>query len=206
MKKIFFVLMMCANVHAYPQGLSNFFSQKEADIKYMLAQIAELQTYIVDVEKGYHIAQQGLTFIGELKKGEFDLHNAFFSSLATVNPAIKNYQRVADIISMQSAILSSFKKMLSLKNFSTAELEYLQRVYSNMAGECSKSLQALIDVLTDETFQMKDNERMARIDQLYSDMLDKQAFTQSFTAGATILSLSRASDLNDIGTLKNYYP
>ena len=187
------------------QGLSNFFSQKKADIRYMVAQVAELQTYIGLAEKGYSIAQKGLTIIGELKKGEYDLHSAFFSSLKTVNPSIAKYAKVADIISYQVSIISSFKKILALKNMSAPEMSYLQRVYNNMSEACTGSLTDLIDIITDNTYQMKDNERIARIDTIYNDMKDKYAFTQSFYGDATLLSAQRQTETLENDFLKKLY-
>jgi hypothetical protein len=206
MKKIFILLITAFPLaHSQAQGLSNFFSQSEADIKYMLQQIAALQVYIGYAEKGYSIAQQGLTFIGELKKGEFDLHSAFFSSLKAVNPSIANYAKVADIISYQESIVKDFKKILQLKNMNPAEINYLNSVYNNMSSECTKSLNDLINLITNDTYEMKDNERVHRIDEIYSDMKDKYAFTQSFTSEAGMLSLNRSSETGDTGTLSNLY-
>ncbi|MBS1915565.1 MAG: hypothetical protein JST87_04760 [Bacteroidetes bacterium] len=205
MKKIFCLIMLFANVHGYAQGLSNFFSQKEADIKYMLAQIADLDIYISEAEKGYDIAKKGLTIIGELKKGEFDLHNTFFTSLKNVNPAITNYSKVADIISYEISIVGSFKKILQLKNISVSEINYLQKVYANMSIECSKALSVLLGIITIGTFEMADNERMHRIDLLYEDMKDKNAFVQSFYSDALMLSIQRQNELSENELLKKLY-
>jgi len=206
MKKIFIILFAILSTgFLSAQGLGNFFSQKEADIKYMLAQITELQTYIGLAEKGYDIAQKGLTIIGELKKGEFDLHSTFFASLKTVNPAIGDYSKVGDIISYQLSIISSFKKILQLKNMSTSEMSYLQSVYNNMVEACTKSLTDLINIITDDTYQMKDNERIAHIDAIYADMKDKQAFTQSFASDAALLAAQREDDMNENDFLKKLY-
>jgi hypothetical protein len=207
MKKTMVILLIAFSVpRVQAQGLGNFFSQKKADIQYMLDQIAALQVYIGYAEKGYNIAQKGLTFIGNLKKGEFDLHNAFFSSLKSVNPSIDSYSKVAAIISYQLAIISDFKnaiqRLKQSKNFNSSEVSYLNTVYSNMSAECTKSLSALIDVITDDTFQMTDNQRIQRIDLVFMDMKDKYAFTQSFTNEATLLAAQRENELNEIDFLK----
>ena len=203
MKHIIILLILAFSFgNGQSQGLSDFFSQSEADIKYMLQQVAALQVYIGYAEKGYSIAQKGLTFIGDLKKGEYDLHSAFFSSLSIVNPGIGKYAKVADIITYQLSIISSFKKVLQVKNMSASEISYLQSVYTNMASACTKSLTALIDIITDNTYLMKDNERVGRIDAIYTDMKDKYAFTQSFTSEANLLAAQRQNELNEINFLK----
>jgi hypothetical protein len=160
----------------------------QADIETMLKQIAKLEIYIVDLEKGYKIAQEGLTTIGEIKKGEFNLHSLFFSSLETVNPSVAKYSKIAVIIADQLSIVSAFKSLIHRLNSSgkltSSEIQYIQTVYTHITDECSKSLNALIAVTTDGKLQMTDDERIRRIDGIYDDMNDRYAFTQHFTAKA----------------------
>src|SRR5450755_5113933 len=82
------------------QGLSNIFNQKAADLKSMGKQIALLQLYIGWIDKGYSIARSGLNLIGEIKQGDFNIHNVFFSSLGDVSPIIRRCARVAAIIEL----------------------------------------------------------------------------------------------------------
>lgn len=192
--------VLSSDLHA--QGLGNILSQKKADIQYMLDQIAALKVYIGYAEKGYGIAQKGLAFIGNMKKGEFDLHDAFFSSLKFVNPAVRKYAKVADILNFQSSIINGFKQLLRLKNMSPAELTYLTTVSNNLSAESAKSLQALIDILTDNSFEMTDDERVHRIDGIFSDIKDKYAFMQNFTSGAVLLSAQRENELMETTSLK----
>src|ERR1700722_18395100 len=164
----------------------------QSDIQAMLKQIAKLEIYIVDLEKGYSIAKEGLTTISEIKNGEFSLHSLFFSSLQKVNPMIGKYSKIAEIIADQVSIVSQFKNLLSQLNRSgkinARELNYVNTVYSNISHECGKSLNALIAVTTDGNFEMSDDQRIRRIDGIYNDMKDKYAFTQHFTnqAGSLI--------------------
>jgi hypothetical protein len=203
MKKIIAIsIAICFKSPGRSQGLSNFFSQNDAAIKYSLAQIEELQTYIVYTEQGYGIAQKGLTVIGDFKKGEFDLHTEFFNSLKMVKPAVGGDPKVAAVFSCGLSIVGSFKKILQLKNMSVAESSYLQNVYMNICDACIKSLTQLFDIITDNVYRMKDNERIARIDKIYKDMKDRQAFTQSFASDAALLSLQRQQELDEIDLLK----
>ena len=156
----------------------------QSDIQAMLKQIAKLEIYIIDLEKGYKIAQEGLTTIGEIKKGEFNLHSLFFSSLESVNPSVAKYSKIAVIISDQLSIISTFKSLIQHLNNSgkmtNAELQYVQAVYSNLSDECTKTLNALIEVTTDGNLEMTDDDRIKRIDGINEDMEDKYAFSQNF--------------------------
>ena len=61
------------------------------------------------------IARDGLTTIHEIKNGEFNLHNLFFSSLKTVNPEVAKYSRIAVIIADQVSIIGEFKSLSKIK-------------------------------------------------------------------------------------------
>jgi hypothetical protein len=198
MYKYFFCLCtsfaLCGRLHA------------QSDIQAMLKQIAKLEIYIIDLEKGYKIAREGLTTIGEIKKGEFNLHSLFFSSLQSVNPSVAKYSKIAVIISDQLSIISSFKSLIQQINNSgkltNAEMQYVQAVYSNMSDESMKTLNSLIAVLTDGNLEMTDDERIKRIDGIYDDMEDKYGFTKSFCVKAGLLVDQRNDETNEFGFLK----
>jgi len=208
MKTIVIVLLtsFACSSNLTAQGLGTFFDQQSTELKYYAQQIAYLQLYLGYLQKGYQIAQSGFSEITTIKKGEFNLHQSFFSSLASVNPQISRYARVADIISMQLSIASNFKQALQrARLYSSSEMAYLQRVSSNLAGECSKNLTELIAIITDGTFTLHDDERIRRIDDLFGDTKDQYAFSQSFTSGTSLLSAERADELNEIGFLNQLY-
>ena len=175
----------------------------QADIQAMIKQILKLEIYIVDLEKGYKIAKEGLTTIGEIKKGEFNLHSIFFNSLESVNPSVAKYSKIAEIISDQVAIVSNFKSLLARSGrLTSSDISYINAVYSNMSSECTKNLNALITVLKDGELEMTDDERIKRIDGIWLDMQDKYVFTQSFTSQAGAVNGQRDNELNEIQLLK----
>jgi hypothetical protein len=179
----------------------------QEDIQAMLKQIAKLEIYIVDLEKGYSIARQGLTTIGEIKNGEFNLHSIFFNSLQTVNPLVAKYSKIAEIIADQVSIVSRFKNLIAQINSSrminARELSYINAVYSHLTDECTQNLNALIEVTTDGRLKMSDDERIKRIDGIYNDMKDKYAFTMDFTNQSDLLIDGRMNDMRESGFLKS---
>src|ERR1700738_1157725 len=82
------------------------------DWKEKLEQILKLQVYIYQIEKGYAIAKKGLTTIGDIKKGHFSLDKNFFAGLQQINPQVKNYAKVADIITLNMAIVAGYKNTM----------------------------------------------------------------------------------------------
>lgn len=191
------------SIGASAQGLSNIFNQKAADLKSMGKQIVLLQLYIGWIEKGYNIARSGLTLIGEIKKGEFNLHSVFFSSLSSVNPAIRRYSKVAAIIDYELSAVRELGKIQAIKNLSASEMAYLLTVKENLLKECVKILDKLTDVVSDNTYQMSDDERIKQIDLIYYDMGDKWFLAKQFTQEAIMISVQRQMDRSDIKTLEN---
>jgi hypothetical protein len=179
----------------------------QADILAMIKQIALYGIYIEDLEKGINIAKEGLTTISEIKHGEFNLHTLFFNSLQTVNPAVSKYSKIGEIISDQLAIIASFKTLIKTLNnagrLTSSEMAYINSVYNYLTNECTKSLADLIAVTTDGKLQMTDDERIKRIDGIYTDTKDKYAFTQKFTGQVSRLSVERAEDKNETELLKS---
>ncbi len=104
MKNFLIILFVLSVSFCQGQTYDEWFRQKKTKEKYLLQQVAALQTYIGYAEKGYSIATCGLNAIKEFKHGDFNLHNTFFNSLSTVNPAIKKYSKVVAIIAMQISI------------------------------------------------------------------------------------------------------
>lgn len=170
--------------------------------KVLLLQIAALQVYIDYAKKGYTVVKKGLHFIGDVKKGEVNLHKDYFSSLQKVNPKIKNYVKVAEIVSMQLKIIKTYKMTLEqLHNddlFHGDELDYIQRSFDRLLDNCNTTLNELLEVTTDARLEMKDDQRIERIDSLHRTMMDNYAFCQSFCKEARLLSLSKVKENNDV--------
>jgi hypothetical protein len=203
MKKILIIsiVILCAeNLSA--QTWAEWFRQKATQRKYLLQQIAALQVYSGYLSKGYSIAKNGLNTIKGIKNGDLLQHTNYFTSLVTVNPQIKKYKRVAEIIAMQIAIAkqsgNALKNFKNNHHFTTTEINYLQSVFNKLLSECAKNLDELFSLITNGNLQMKDDERIKAINKIYIDMQDKQQFARAFSNSAAGLSIQRSNEANDI--------
>lgn len=198
------LLLACSITHA--QTTDEWLKQKETKKKYLLQQIAALKIYLTYAEKGYAIAHKGLQTIHSIKKGDFNLHNDFFNSLKQVNPVIKNWSRVADIIAVQVMIVRQVKEAIaSVKQngqFTQDEMDYCKIVFNRLLVDCLNDIDELVLVTTSGELEMKDNERIKRIENLWLDMQDKYVFSTSFADEMKALSVQRMSEQNEIGELK----
>ena len=188
------------------QTVAEWLNQKQTQKKYLLQQIAALQTYISYAKKGYTIASKGITTVSNIKKADFNLHKDFFSSLKNVNPKISKYVKVADIVAYQLRIIKQIKQTLqgirANKQFTPEELDYCKQVFDNLVDECTKTIEELFMVITSGKLEMKDDERLRRIDNLYTDMQDKYSFCSSFSDDMNILSVQRLAEQIEINRSK----
>ena len=178
-------------------------------IQTMTEQLAKLELYLQEAKQGYNIVQQGLTTIGNIKKGDFDLHNLFFSSLFQVDPAIKQSVQVAGIVSMELEILSGSKTALqAIKTnavFTSTDIKYLSSVYNNLTALTLEDIDELTNVITDGTWQMTPDERITRIDILYRSVTEKYTFLRSFTDQILKEGQQRSKEKNSLNNLSKLF-
>ncbi len=191
------------------QTWDEWFKQKKTQKKYLVKQIALLRVYLGYLKKGYEIADKGLTTIHNIKNGDFNLHRDFFGSLKNVNPHIKNSAKVADIIAFQVYIIQNIKQVNNFcKNneyFTPEEIRYVAAVYSNMLFLCDASISELLTIIRSNETEMKDDERLVRIDKLYDDMLDKHAFVQSFDSDVRLIARERERETRSVERMHKQY-
>ncbi|MEJ7737007.1 MAG: hypothetical protein WKF97_06235 [Chitinophagaceae bacterium] len=174
----------------------------KAQKKALIQQIVALQVHIGYLQKGYSIAKKGLNLISDIKNGELNLHTDYFNSLKTVNPRIRNYSKVGDCIIIQVKILNEYKKaygqLQESKAFNTDELSYMSKVFKRLLDDCTGPIDELIAITTSNKLEMKDDERLKRIDALYSDIQAKYSFVKSYANEVKILAVLRLREHNDV--------
>ena len=196
MKKcVMAILYMSFYLIGKSQGLEDWVSQKATQKKYLLQQIAALKVYLGYLQKGYNIAEKGLNAISEIKKGHLNLDKDFFTSLQTINPKVRNYTKVAEIIAINVRIIQSYKKTMNTarqsEQMNRDELEYMNAVFVKLIDGCADLTDELMTVLSVEKLKMSDGERIKRIDSIYDEMQERFVFADSFGSESKILSLQR---------------
>jgi hypothetical protein len=200
MKKLFLFLLLTALM------MTDLYGQlKQRNV--LLQQIAALKVYTDYAQKGYSVAKKGLTTIGDFKRGEFNLHSDYFNSLKTVNPKIKTYAKVGEIITLQLKIIKSSSFIIRQVQwddlFHGNEIAYIKRVVDRLLENCDGNLEELLTIVTDGELEMKGEERMKRIDALYRNILENYSFGESFTKQTRLMVLSRAKEKKDLKTSRD---
>lgn len=210
MKPIFIILIFIGIAdHLAAQTFNEWFRQKQTQKKYLIQQIAALQEYSGYVQKGYNIAKNGLGAIGNIKKGDLNMHAGYFSSLKSISPAVAGYLRVADIVRLQMEILLLHKKatrqIRQSSQFTADEFKHVEHVYRNLLAQGAAVMEELIQVTTAGRLEMKDDERIKQIDGLYTQMQDVQGFAQTFFSQAQTLAIQRQKEQHDIQSSRLIY-
>lgn len=193
--------MICMH-SASGQTFNEWFRQRKTQKQYLLQQIAALKVYLDYLKKGYKIVDKGLTIVGDIKEGKFDLDIAYLESLKNVNSAVSGSAKVASIVAYQRMVMIEFQKLKNRAGetdlLTDEEVAYINTVYSNMLSESEMSLEELQRVISNSEFEMKDDERIKRLDLIYVDMKDKYAFTKSFSNSTRLLIAQRSSENYEI--------
>jgi len=173
----------------------------------MLQQIAALRVYGQYVQKGYEVVNKGLTVIGDIKDGEFNLHRDYFGSLSSVNPLIANHDMVINCIQLQLNIvrLSSKLPTITDTHFNGNEIAYFQRVKQRVLNSCEENAERLYGVVTDNSLTMEDTERIRLLTRIYTDMQSDNAFIKKFTDAVYLIKRERQRGVRDTEGIKKLY-
>lgn len=202
---IILVLFVCLSSAKHANAQAQEMQQLILDIE----KLTQLKGILSDMKTGYQIYQQGYGSISQLSKGNFDLHSVYLNGLLSINPTVKNYGRVADIITQQASLLSEYKSAYKQFKqsgfFSSSELNYMSNVYGQLVNQSLQNLDDLTNVLTAGKLRMSDDERMRAIDRIYASSSDKLQFLRHFNRQGVLLNIQRSKDAGDNRTMKRLY-
>ncbi|MCE7057675.1 TerB family tellurite resistance protein [Algoriphagus sp. AGSA1] len=174
-----------------------------------VTKLSQLKQILSDLEKGYTTLNSGYSQISNIASGNFTIHEAFLDGLLKVNPTVKNYYKVTEIIRFQIKLVKDYKSAFTkLKNsgqFTSREISYLSSVYNNLFKKSLQQLDELTLVLTANRLRMSDEERLAAIDQIHTHMQDQLIFLIAFNQENQVLAMSRIKANQEVNGIKNLY-
>lgn len=174
-----------------------------------IEKLAQFKQILSDMKKGYDILDKGYSTIKGISQGSFDLHQGFLNGLLAVNPQLRNYSRISDIIQCQGLLLSEYRsaygRFKSGGHFTPKEIAYLGTVYKNLFDQSLNNLDALTTVITDSRLRMSDDERLKQIDRIDHDMQDKLSFLRSFNRRVNAVDAQRAQETLEHRKLQQLY-
>lgn len=191
-KTVTILVLMLASHSCFAQKFKEWFRQKKTQKEYLIEQIAHLKLYLELTEKGYKIAKEGLTTIGEIKRTEFRLHKNRFDSLLIVSAAAGSHPRLKQITDLHGQINRICAQLpgelTGRGQFSQSQMGYIRQVLGLVYDDCQGILYAMFDVARSGNTAMSDDERIKRIDLLCDQMQDNYLFVKSFAEQTRLLS------------------
>ena len=192
-------------------GIPSQVKAQSAEIQQLILNIEKLSQFkkiLSDMKKGYDMLSGGYKTVKDMSEGNFSLHKTFLDALMQVSPVVKNYKRVGDIVEYQVTLIKESRKgidrILKNESFSSNEIQYFEKVYSNLSKESLRNIEELTSIITADTFRMSDDERLEAIDKIYADMQQKVLFLRDFNGSASVLALQRFKELNDAQTVRSF--
>lgn len=191
------------------QQLATAQSAEAQQLLLNVEKLAQLKQILTDMKKGYEIVSKGYGTVKSISEGDFSLHDAFLNGLLTVNPELKKYRRVADIIQYQVRILSEYKtaynRFRDSGRFTTDELLYMGKVYGSLFDQSLQNLDEMTMILTSGQLRMSDDDRIKAIDRLYADMQEKLGFLRSFNKKTMAVHDQRTQLQKEADQLRKLY-
>lgn len=203
------ILLAFLGLNIKAQNFQEIFNQKKTQKEYLINQIAALQIYIGFAQKSYQISKQGITLIGDITKGELNLHRSHYSALKTVNPAIKKLSRVSEILTLQQQIVKTYKSLSKFLDESNLidqeEKNFGKRTFNLILEDCSSIIDDLYSLTTNGDLIMTDDERLSRLNSLYNNMLSNYEFSQTFYLQVMMVLSDKSNSLIDSDFLRSLY-
>lgn len=200
-----FTLSVMIPGSSYAQSIDDLLKQLSLDYQ----KLAGLKSILSQMYTGYEVLNKGYREVQDVSEGNFNLHQAFLSGLLTVSPTVRNYARVADIISNQATVVSEYRSAWSAfrqdKHFDATEISYMLDVYNHLISSSLKNMDDLSLILTDSKLRMSDAERLTAIDRIYTVSQTQLSFLRRFNDQNYRTAVQRARDDNDRQTLQNLY-
>ncbi|MDB4925515.1 conjugal transfer protein TraI [Mucilaginibacter sp.] len=155
--------------------------------------------------------------LSQLKLGEIsgwsqkqkDLFSSYYTELWNIKTAIAYYSKISELTQKQVALVNSYNQAWGLikndKHFTANELTYMSNVYSGILQASVNDLDQILNIIHANKMQMPDAKRMEIINKTADHMDTNYNDLQKFNSENQMLSLQRASDENEVLTLKQYY-
>jgi hypothetical protein len=182
---------------------------KAVDLKIQRLQTKTIWLQNAEKEAENIMSKLKLDEISDWVQKQKDLYQEYYNELWQVKQVISDYDKVKNIIALQSKIISGYNSAYALfkqdKNFSASEISWMYNVYSGIINESLKNIEQALMVVNSLVTQMSDGERLKIIDNANCGMQKNYNDLKQFNAQNIQLSLHRAAENNDTRSVKQLY-
>lgn len=137
------------------------------------------------------------------------LYKDYFEELQKVKNIIAYYQRIKDLTQKNILLVDAYKKAFALfkqdQHFTSAEIAYMEKVYSGILEQSAKNIDQIFIVLNSFSTQMSDAKRLEIIDGAAEQVDKNYADLVQFNTQNKLLSLHRSKDQQDVDVVRALY-
>ena len=205
MKYLIIYVMVAAICTNSVSGQTQALQQLELDIE----KLAQMKAMLSSMYNGYTILANGYNNLKDQSFANFNLHKTLIDGLSSISPAVKNASAITDIINAQASIVAEYKTAIATIKaagvFNATELINLGDAYATVLVKTSDNLETLQQVITPNTLQMSEAERLDFLSALGRDMEKQLAAVRTFTAQANQVAQLRLRLKKDNETLRSVF-
>lgn len=209
LNRVLLILIGCFPVTIQAQTFDELFKQKKTQIQYLITQIAELQIYLQNVKKGYEVVRSGMNTVKNIRNGEFTLHDLYYTSMGLVNPLIRQSPGALQIARHLQYTLKAAMGLQNLLNneiaFNEDSRKYIRECIYRLLEDAEKVRLELLDLTTDNSFELSDDQRLNRLAVLNQRSLSQVKFIKSLTAQIVALIRSIEQEQLDSQTIRSLH-
>ncbi len=199
------VLFLTTAVTLRAQSLADDIQQLTLDYQKLKTEKAILS----DMYTAYNVISKGYDQIKSIAKGNFTLHQSFLNALLAVSPAVRNYYKVASIISNEAELVREYQSaqhyFQSTGKFTANELTWFNDLYANLLSRSFQNLDELTMVMTADQLRMSDADRLTAIDRIDDSMTAQLTALRAFNNANAIQAGQRSLITSDIQSFQNLY-
>ncbi|TXK31130.1 conjugal transfer protein TraI [Pontibacter qinzhouensis] len=212
------LLLLAAGFHQPAQAQDPVTEAIKAGVKKVIVaidlQVQRLQNETIWLQNAQKVLENKLSELRLTEMAQWTdrqraLYADYYQELRKVKAAIAYSRRVRNIIQAQAALVAEYRRASRLfrqdRNFSPPELDYLQKVYSDILEESTKNLDQVLLLVSSFSTQMSDAARLELIGQAAGRLEQNYSDLREFNAQAVQLSLQRAKSRNNLQTVRSLY-
>lgn len=178
-----------------------------AQLALNIEKLNQFRQILQQLYDAYKIIAEGYNKIKNIAEGNYKIHDVFLDGLYIVNPNVKKYYRVADIIASQLSLVkeykAAFKSFSASEVFTKGELDYVSEVYKRLLDDSMQNLDELTMILTSKQLRASDDERLAGIDRIYEDVQQKLMFLRTFNRQHAMIAVQKMHEKTEINNIQD---
>ena len=110
---------------------------QDQEVKQLLLNVEklnQLRDILEQMKAKYQILAQGYQQIQQINQESFEIHSLFLDRLVKVNPQVRQYYKIAEVLGMQVRLFAGMKQVVQGLNLNEMiageELQYLEKAFS----------------------------------------------------------------------------